>query len=544
MFHTIRITTKQKCPAAAYLKRNTAGTRAVRNTALFFQRNVMTGLRKSPEERTHNETEVLHYVFTGIQKANALKEARMHKKLASLASSGLAGRTGVKKALKEAEPFPYPTARKWLLSYEQLEAILRLSGNQAYRECVAKVAQKAVKMTVESMTSWLKSLKDWKQYPRKYEAMPRIPGYIRSEESTAHFTNQAARLEIRGGRAYLVFSVPQGWDAPADICIGPASLFPGKYMKPEVKPLHGRFCLLITYKTEEAPDRLEVPEHPRRIAGTDLGVDNFAAVMTNTDAVPLVIDGKWLKSINQWYNREKARLVSCQAVSGQGTKTSSCKKAEPTRRLAVLSRKREDLVRDFFYKAAHRICRYCADNQVEVIVIGHNRGQKQGISIGKANNQNFTSIPHARFIRILETVAMGYGIPVIQREESYTSKASLLDNDPLPVYGEIPEGETPAFSGKRVKRGLYCSADGTLINADLNGAGNIIRKAYPYAFEEVRPVTGQVLKVTRDELSGAKPEKSRTAYRPRKSAASRIRHEKRKEARRILTEAWKGAVSM
>ena len=152
MFHTIQITTKQKCPAAAYLKRNTAGTRAVRNTALFYQRNVMTGLRKSPEERTHNETEVLHYVFTCIQRANVLRERRMHKKLSALTASGLAGRAAVRKLLKEIEPIPYPTARKWLLSYVQLEAVLRLSGNVAYLGCVSHVAQQAVKKTVESMS--------------------------------------------------------------------------------------------------------------------------------------------------------------------------------------------------------------------------------------------------------------------------------------------------------------------------------------------------------------------------------------------------------
>lgn len=520
MLHTIQITTKQKCPAAAYLKRNTAGTRAVRNTALFYQRNVMTGLRKSPEERTHNETEVLHYVFTGIQKTNVLREQRMHKKLPSLASSGLVGRAAVRKILKEAEPLPYPTARKWLLSYVQLEAVLRLSGNVAYLGCVSHVAQQAVKKTVESMKAWLKALSDWKAHPGKYKAKPRMPGYIRSEESTAHFTNQVAKMAVRGGKAYLVFSTPRGWDRPADICIGPASLFRGKYRKLEVKPLHGRFRLLITCEAKGGPGHLELPVHPERIAGIDVGVDNFAAVMTNTDAVPLVIDGKWTKSVNQWYNKEKARLTSCRMVSGQDArkKEAGWKKLEPTRRLSALGRKREDLFRDFFYKAAHRICRYCTGNRVEVIVIGHNIGQKQEVSIGKANNQNFVGIPYTRFIRMLETVALKYGIPVIQREESYTSKASLLDGDPIPTYGEVPEGEKPVFSGKRVSRGMYRSSDGTLINADLNGAGNILRKEYPYAFVGMEPVTGQVLKVTRKELCGVKGTKTCAACHPGKSA--------------------------
>ena len=207
-------------------------------------------------------------------------------------------------------------------------------------------------------------------------------------------------------------------------------------------------------------------------------------------------------------------------VSGQDTrkKEAGWKKPEPTRRLSALGRKREDLIRDFFYKAAHRICRYCTDNRVEVIVIGHNIGQKQEVSIGKANNQNFVSIPYTRFIRMLETVALKYGIPVIQREESYTSKASLLDGDPIPTYGEVPEGEKPVFSGKRVKRGMYRSSDGTLINADLNGAGNILRKEYPYAFVGMEPVTGQVLKVTREELCGVKGTKTCAAYHPGKSA--------------------------
>ena len=138
-------------------------------------------------------------------------------------------------------------------------------------------------------------------------------------------------------------------------------------------------------------------------------------------------------------------------------------------------------IRDFFYKAAWFICRNALRDGVQVIIAGHNKGWKDGASMGNRNSQSFVSVPVDSFLSILKHTAWKNGIAYILTEESYTSKASLLDMDYIPVYKE-GDSAKHVFSGKRVKHGLYRTAGGVLFNADINGAGNIIRKVYPDAF--------------------------------------------------------------
>ena len=152
---------------------------------------------------------------------------------------------------------------------------------------------------------------------------------------------------------------------------------------------------------------------------------------------------------------------------------------------------------------------FCLKNKVEVIVCGHNKDQKQKINLGPGNNQHFVSIPYTRFFWILTCVAAKASIPVIETEESYTSKASLIDKDPIPVYKEGDRLEYH-FSGKRISRGQYESKEGTILNADVNGAGNIIRKVYPNAFDGVTDFSytnKTVIRVTREALCHAKHKK-------------------------------------
>ena len=145
-------------------------------------------------------------------------------------------------------------------------------------------------------------------------------------------------------------------------------------------------------------------------------------------------------------------------------------------------------MRDYFYKCAWYICRYAQAAGVEVIVMGHNEGQKQEVTLGDKNNQHFVAIPYLKFITVLKTVAAKCGIAVVIREESYTSRASLLDMDDIPTYKQ-GDGTKYQFSGKRIHRGLYKSGNGTVMNADINGASNILRKEYMYAFDNVKDFT-------------------------------------------------------
>ena len=453
-----------------YFEENTTAAKCMYNAANFYIRNTMTGIRKSPEERTSHETEVLHYVFTGIQKANAhsyevyCKKQEEYKKI-----GGMAGAVAMSKL--KYKVVPYPTRDEWFLSYTVLDAIFKYTDHPTYRRMNSQVNQNAIKKTVKSWKSYFQLRKDYVIHPEKYKARPRIPGYIKQPAMTAAYTNQTAKFIRKDGRAYLRFV-----NHKPPVLIGKESLYSGMtYVKTEVKPQYGGYSILLTFKEDIILP--EVPKFPKRILGIDIGVDNFCAVANNFGDTPFLIKGGAVKSMNQNFNKERARLLS---EVTKGSDSTHSKKE--TKRLHTLSRRRETHLRDFFYKTAWYLVRYAKRQQVEVIVARHNEDQKQNICIGRQNNQNFVSIPFCRFLDILRYTAAKAGIPVVLREESYTSKASLLDLDAIPAY---KKGDTinHTFSGKRVRRGLYKTNSGFFINADINGAGNILRKEYPYAYD-------------------------------------------------------------
>ena len=173
---------------------------------------------------------------------------------------------------------------------------------------------------------------------------------------------------------------------------------------------------MIYVTFQDAVKTPEAPKNPTRI----LGLDNFLTALTNFPSAPFILDGHWLKSINQNFNRKRAVLMS-ELTRG----LDSTKSVKNSARLNHISKNRACQIEDFFYKAAHYILDFCLKNRVEVIVCGHNKDQKQGINIGAGNNQHFVSIPYARFFWILTCVAAKAGIPVIETEESFTSRASL-----------------------------------------------------------------------------------------------------------------------
>ena len=528
----------KKTPAGAYFGEICRRSKAMRNTTNFYIRNTYTGIMKSPEERTHNETEVLHFVFTGIQKYNVHKRVLLSQDVRKAGQAGgLFGHAAMRRALKRAEPVPYPSWKNRMLSYKVLDAVFKFTRNPVYYSLPAQVNQNAMRKTFKAWKGYFSALKDWRKHPGKYAAKPRIPGYIRSEETTAWFTNQTAKLEKKkDGEGHILSFI----DTEVTVECGH---IPGTYVKTEVKPYHGEYRLLITYKDGKAKSP-EVPEHPARICGIDLGVDNFLAVANNFGRTPFLIKGGAMKSWNQWYNKKRAALMS-ELTAGRD----STRSAKRGRRLDALSRKRDERMRDFFYKCAHLVCRRAAEDGVDVIVCGHNDRIKDGVCLSKKENQNFVCIPERKFLRILSGVGTQYGIPVVIREESYTSMASAPDLDRIPTYGQEQEdGRDPAFSGKRIKRGLYRTKDGHLLNADINGAANILRKEYPEAFKGITDLSW-LWKTTEAvgyrDIYKVKPEKEKTdaGRRSRPGRASRERHFARAARRRELKEAFpkKGA---
>lgn len=214
----------------------------------------------------------------------------------------------------------------------------------------------------------------------------------------------------------------------------------------------------VLYKVTDTP----LKEDNRRYAAIDLGVNNLATVVSNVDS-PKIINGRPLKSINQYYNKQKVKL---QAKMDKEYGTS---KRKQTRREQSLTFKRNNKVNDYLHKTSRKIVNYLVSNNINTLFIGKNKEWKQNINIGKRNNQNFVNIPFYKLIQMLLYKCALEGITVKEIEESYTSKCSFLDDE------EISKHER--YKGKRIKRGLFKTAGGNIINADVNGGLNILRKA-------------------------------------------------------------------
>ncbi len=230
-------------------------------------------------------------------------------------------------------------------------------------------------------------------------------------------------------------------------------------------PRPGFYVVEVIY--ERAP--IQAAVDPARHAGVDIGLNNLALLASDKAGfVPRLVNGRPVKSINQFYNKRRAQV---QSQLGE---------RPPSRHLQRITTKRTRRIDHYLHTASRRIIDLLVAEGIGTLCIGKNPLWKQEAGMGRRTNQNFVSIPHTRFIAMLTYKAELVGIRVRITEESYTSKASFLDADPLPVYNAAQPA--PAFSGRRVKRGLYRAADGRHINADVNGAYNIIRKVAPDAF--------------------------------------------------------------
>lgn len=518
---TWTINYKRNAVLREYFTRTTTDTRCMRNTANFYIRNTMTGLRKSPEERSKTETEVLHDVFTGIQKANLHSEERYAKKMDALRQAG-----GMKSAVAcskmKRTTFAYPTRKEWFLPYGALDAIFKEIKHPVYCRMDSQVNQNAIRKTEKAWVGYFHARKEYLVHPEKFQGRPAIPGYIRTTGATAWWTVQTARLSVVQGKAYLRFV-----HCKEPLCIGKASVFAGMtYVKTEVKPYHGQFCVMVTFDDHVA--EIPVLEHPSKILGVDVGLNNLLAVAGNFGNSPFVIKGGPVKTINQWFNKRRAKLLS------DLTKGSDCTHSKKdSHALDALSRKREDTLRDIFYKCAWYLLRYARHHQVDVIVVSYNKEQKQEINTGKKNNQAFVSVPFEKLHQCIRVVAAKLQVPVVEQEESYTSQADVTAGDYIPTYGE--DDEEKNFSGKRAKRGCYRCHDGKRMNADVNGAANILRKKYPDAFAGMDlsylQITTNVVEIRDWYVPGNKG----TAHKKHHpSPAAKAHHTERKDKRREL----------
>jgi IS605 OrfB family transposase len=224
-----------------------------------------------------------------------------------------------------------------------------------------------------------------------------------------------------------------------------------------ILPRNRQFYAEFVYQTEKSIIEID----KSKVIGIDHGIDNWLTCVSNV-GTSFIIDGLHLKSLNQWYNKTVANI----------------KEGKPqgfwSNRLAAITEKRNRQMRNAVNKAARIVINHCIDNKIGTIVFGWNQRQKDSADLGKKNNQKFVQIPTAKLKGRIAQLCEQSGIVFVETEESYTSKTSFLDNDVLPTFGAKPEGWKS--SGIRITRGQFRTSTGIKINADCNGAVNIIKK--------------------------------------------------------------------
>lgn len=358
---------------------------------------------------------------------------------------------------------------KRILNYHALDKILRANQNpDLFSGLPMQTAQAVVRAAASDFSNWLKTLKEYRKCPEKFTGRPKMPGYKKGTGTTFSVTNQDAVLypaESGNGCMLKLPGFPKKKRIPLKYLSASANL-----RQVSFKPYYGTFIMTFVLEDMAPFFHADLPG----FAGIDFGTDNIAAVVC-TDGSSVVYKGGAVLSENQWFAKEKAKAVSIITKGHEHMRASS-------HHLDRLSLHHECFVKDQMHKISHDVIRYCIQHGVGTIVIGVNKQWKQNTSIGKQNNQNFGGVPHARLRDMIVYKALAASVIVIEQEESYTSKADVTADDPIPVYGQIKEN--PHFSGSRVKRGLYRCHSGFLINADCNGAANILRKVFPHVWKD------------------------------------------------------------
>jgi putative transposase len=333
--------------------------------------------------------------------------------------------------------------------YNSIDIYHKTKGLESYRYLPTKVSKQIVRRVTDAWKGWSRALKDWSKHPEKYLGKPKMPGYKHKER----------------GRNVVIY--------PIDAISKPAltksivklsqtsiefSTQAQNIVQVRIVPKLDHYVIEVVYSVEKP-----LSSSGKYVAGVDLGLNNLMAITSNHPGMrPLLINGRPLKSINQFFNKRVAKAQSIEA----------------TRQIKKLNSKRDKRIDNYLHTSTRRVIHWCQLNDIGQLIIGNNSGWKQHINIGKKNNQEFTKIPHAKLINLLTYKAQLAGVEVILVEESYTSKASALDSDNLPSFNKKSDIK-PVFSGKRVKRGLYKTNTGRTINADTNGSLNIARKVIP-----------------------------------------------------------------
>ena len=345
------------------------------------------------------------------------------------------------------------------LKYEKNYTLFKSSSN--YKELNSNMAQQILKEVDGSFKSFFGLIKLAKQGKYSFKDC-KLPRYLPKDGYT---TLVIGFVRLNGNKLILPFSNNfKKTHKVVEITIPPV-LLDKKVKEIRILPKANAryFEIQYIYETECIQRNLNT----QNALALDLGVNNLVTAVSSTGK-SFIVDGKRLKSINQWFNKENARLQSIKDKQRFGKK--------PTNRQKAIARDCNNKVNDYMNKAARMIIDYCINNDIGTLIAGYNVTFQRNSHIGKQNNQNFVNIPYGRLRDKLAYMCELNGITYVEQEESYTSKASFWDKDNIPVYNNDNPKEYE-FSGNRVHRGLYETANGKTFNADINGALNIMRKS-------------------------------------------------------------------
>ena len=345
------------------------------------------------------------------------------------------------------------------LNYEKNYALLKTSDN--YKLLNSNMAQQILKEVDGSFKSFFGLLKFAKKGKYSFRDC-KLPKYLPKDGYT---TLVIGFVRLNGNKLILPYSNSYSKTHKRVEITIPPILLDKKVKEIRIIPkANARFFeIQYTYEAECVQRNLNT----NNALAIDLGVNNLVTAVSNSGK-SFIIDGKKLKSINQWYNKQNARLQSVKDKQHFGRK--------PTNRQRAICRARNNKVNDYMNKVARKIIDYCIKNDIGTLVVGYNETFQKSSHMGKQNNQSFVNIPYGQLRFKLEYLCELNGITYVKQEESYTSKASFWDKDNIPVYNN-DNPQSYVFSGKRIHRGMYQCANGKCLNADVNGALNIMRKS-------------------------------------------------------------------
>ena len=330
-----------------------------------------------------------------------------------------------------------------------------LKHSYPFKDIGSNSGQYTLKMLDKNWKSFFSAIKDWSRYPNKYLGKPKIPKY-KDKNGRYIFIMTNHQSQIKDGYLYFAFKPFKPYNNLIKTKIK------GKHMQTRVIPKGSCYILEIVYEVKD----VDLKEFNNRIAGIDLGVNNFVTMTNNIGMKPIVINGRGIKSINQYYNKQLAKYKSLAKINNN---------LDWTKRLDRINMKRYNKLEYFMHCTSKLIINYCEALDINTIVIGLNKTWKQECRLGK-ETQKFIQIPYDNFIKKLQYKCDLKGIKLIITEEGYTSGTSFIDNE-LPIKDN--------YNKKRRKyRGLFVSNNGIKINADVNGGLQIIKKVFPNAFAD------------------------------------------------------------